>query len=157
MELYDQNGNPSWWDNTGATGASMNPASTGAAGMNASWGSNSVTLSGFGGYGQNVGWQDYLKPNDVLTFYLALPDGITTSYVTAYPSDAPMPTVTLNAMPTLDTGGSEYVSGSVTFKVYTNATTSQWSIGYTAPSTPGTYTITVSIADQATTINVNVS
>lgn len=49
------------------------------------------------------------------------------------------------------------VSGTNNFMVYTNATTSQWSIGYTAPSTPGTYTITVSIADQATTINVNVS
>ena len=48
------------------------------------------------------------------------------------------------------------VSSTSNYMVFTSSSTCQWSIGYTAPLTAGTYAITASIAGQQTAINITV-
>ncbi len=178
VELYDANGSPSWWDNTGHTGPAMNPANSGAATMNANWSNSSIGLSNYELYGQNTGWRSYFTPGDSLEVFVETSSGQTASYQTTYPSNAPMPVVTLNGIASVQTGQSTTISGAVTWQgqalnnalvtlstsggslnstqVATNSA-GQFSAAYTAPSTAGTYTIHASSFTSSTSTNVTVT
>ncbi len=178
VELLDHT-QSAWWDNAGTTGGAMAPANTGADSVNASWSNTSIGLSNFNGYGQNVGWHDYLAPGDAITVYVEnTQTGQTTSYNTTYPSSAPMPAVALNSIASVQTGQSTTVSGTVTWQgqalnnalvtlsatggslgnaTVTTNSSGQFSATYTAPSTAGTYTITASSFTSSTSTNVKVT
>jgi|GEM_PF-2344136 len=178
VELLDSTWT-AWWNNTGQNGPAMNPANSGADGMSASWSDTAIGLSGFSGYGQNVGWRDYLTPGDAVTVYVEnTQTGQTASYNTTYPSSAPMPAVTLNSIASVQTGQSTTVSGTVTWQgqalgnalvtlsatggslgntAVTTNSSGQFSATYTTPSTAGTYTITASSFTSSTNTNVTVT
>ncbi|MHB1702220.1 MAG: beta strand repeat-containing protein, partial [Acidobacteriaceae bacterium] len=168
-----------WWNNTGQNGPAMNPANFGADGMSASWGDTAIGLSGFSGYGQNVGWRDFLTPGDAITVYVEnTQTGQTASYNTTYPSSAPMPAIALNSIASVQTGQSTTVSGTVTWQgqalgnalvtlsatggslgntAVTTNSSGQFSATYTAPSGTGTDTITASSFTSTASTNVTVT
>ena len=178
VELLDET-HGTWWDNTGQTGSAMNPANTGSDGMSASWGDASIGLSGYSGYGQNVGWHDYLTPGDAITIYAEnTQTGQTASYQTTYPTNAPMPSVQFSSMPSIQAGQTVTISGSVSFggqglpnalvtlsassgsfpsmQVTTNSA-GDFSSSYTAPTSADTVTFTASAFTSQTAQSVSVA
>ncbi|MHB1684659.1 MAG: beta strand repeat-containing protein [Bacilli bacterium] len=178
VELLDQT-QSAWWDNTGQTGPAMNPANTGADGMTANWSDTSIGLSGYGGYGQNVGWHDYLTPGDSLEVFVQTSSGQTTAYTTTYPSNAPMPSVQFSSMPGVEAGQTVTISGSVSFggqglanvpvtlsasagnfpngaSVVTNGS-GDFNISYTAPTSSGSVTFTATADSSQTTQSASVA
>ena len=147
----------------------------------ASWQNDRIVVIGFDGYGAkdvsngSAGQQgsEVLAPGDRITVSVTNPQtGSTGSFHTQYPASAPMPTVTMDPLPSLIAGQSEPLSGRVSLNgigladqtatlnwsggnVTTGASTirgqtvttdgnGRFSLTYTAPAQPGTYTVSAS-------------
>jgi len=149
--------------------------------MIASWQNDRIVVSGFDGYGATgvsnglAGQQgsEVFAPGDRITVLVTNPQtGSTGSFQTQYPTSAPMPTVTMDPLPSLIVGQSEPLSGRVSWngtgladqtvtlnwsggnvptaastisgQILTTDGSGRFSVTYTAPAQPGTYTVSAS-------------
>ncbi len=169
VELYDANGSPSWWDNTGTA---ISPSGAGSVKLTAQWSNQAIIVSDLATYHQIQGWRNWLSPGDAITMDVENVSGQTLTFDTAYPKSAPMPIVSLRSIASVQIGQSTTVGGSVSFDgqplanqqvqlsvnggslssatVTTNAN-GDFSGNYSAPNAAETDTITATVAGQSVT------
>lgn len=139
------------------------------------WNPNTISVIGISNYGGGSGgW--IFAPGDQLDIHIVNPqDGWTGDYYTTYPSNAQMPSVSINSIPNTRAGTSQTISGRVTFNgtglanqtvnlstnngsfSATSVTTDSngnWSDTYNAGGSGGTFTVTASSDTASASTNV---